>query len=221
MFPEGIVNTFTPVAKRAITILNSGNVGIRSGGSNTASLYVTRGTNFDGTAIFAGTQHGSYFNYSNSEDTYIRPGKDGGRVFVNDVPNGKIIMGAGNSRIGINEGSPLTSLQLNGALSVTAVNITISTSNYAISVGDRSYILVSKATPDADFATLSNGIVRGQILIIESNQANGSSGFQLFDGNNIRLAGDPVLLRLKGFDTLMLIWNGTYWLELSHSSNFD
>ena len=27
--------------------------------------------------------------------------------------------------------------------------------------------------------------------------------------------------RLKGLDTLTLIWNGTYWLELSHSDNFD
>lgn len=81
MFPNGTANTFTPAANRAITILGSGNVGIRSGGSSTASLYVTKGTNFDGTAIFGGTQHGSYFNYSNAEHTYIRPGKDGGTVY--------------------------------------------------------------------------------------------------------------------------------------------
>lgn len=221
MFPNGTANTFTPAAKRAITILNSGNVGIRSGGSNTASLYVTRGTNFDGTAIFGGTQYGSYFNYSNSEDTYIRPGKDGGKVFINDVPNGKVIFGNGAGRVGINEGFPITSLQLNGAIGINVGAVTISDANYLIDVGNRSYIVVTKAAPNVTFANISNGIVRGQILIIESAQSNGSSGFEIFDGNNLRLSGDPTLLRLKGLDTLMLIWNGTYWLELSHSENFD
>lgn len=221
MFPGGTANLFTPAAKRAITILASGNVGIRTGGSNTASLYVIKGTNFDGTAIFGGTQYGSYFNYSNTEDTYIRPGKDGAKVIINDVPNGKITLGGGTGRVGINESFPITSLQLNGALAMNAAHLTISNTNYLINVGDRSYIVVTKATPDATFANISNGTVRGQVLIIESDLSNGSSGFQIFDGNNLRLSGDPVLLRLKGLDTLMLIWNGTYWLEVSHAENFD
>src|SRR6476619_5723233 len=48
MFPSGTANTFTPAANRGITILSSGNVGIGTSGSNTASLYVVKGTNFDG-----------------------------------------------------------------------------------------------------------------------------------------------------------------------------
>ena len=219
MFPNGSADAFTPVAKRGITILSSGNVGIHSAGSTVASLYVTRGTNFDGTAIFGGTQHGSYFNYSNTEDTYIRPGKDGGKVIINDVPNGKIQLGGGVTNVGINESYPLTSLQLNGGMSINPVNIIISNSNYLINVGNRSYILVTKATPDADFAIISDGIVRGQILIIESDLSNGSSGFQLFSGtsNNTRLSSNPLIL--KRLNTLTVIWNGTYWLELCHSSN--
>ena len=59
------------------------------------------------------------------------------------------------------------------------MNIIISNSNYLINVGNRSYILVTKATPDADFAIISDGIVRGQILIIESDLSNGSSGFSI------------------------------------------
>ena len=221
MFPNGIANNFTPVANRAITILSSGNVGIRSGGSNTTSLYVTKGNNFDGAAIFAGTQHASYFGYSSAENTYIRGGKDGSTVYINDIANGNILLGGGTSKIGINESNPLTSFQLNGAIAINQSNVIITNSNYSIPVGDKSYILVTKETPDATFANISNGIVRGQILLIESAQSNGSSGFQIFDGNNLRLAGDPVLLRLKGLDTLMLIWNGTYWLEISHSDNSE
>ena len=220
MFANGVANNFTPIASRAITILASGNVGIRSGASNVASLYVTRGSNFEGTAILGGTQHGSYFNYSNTEDTYIRSGKDGGRVYINDVPNGMIIVGSGAGRMGINESFPVTSFHLNGAMTVSAVNVILSNSNFTINIGDRTYVNVIKATTDADFAVISNGLVRGQILVLESDQSNGSSGFQLFSGtsNNTRLSSNP--LRLQGHDTLTMIWNGTYWLEVCHSSNF-
>ena len=194
-------------------------MGIHSGGSSIASLYVTRGTNLDGTAIFGGTQYGSYFNYSNTEDTYIRPGKDGGKVIVNDVPNGNIQLGGGSSHVGINESYPLTSLQMNGAASINPINVSLSTSGYSITVGNTSYMIITKATSNATFAIISNGIATGQLLFIESAQSNGSSGFQLFSGtsNNTRLSSNP--LTLKGMDTLTLIWNGTYWLELSHSSN--
>ena len=219
MFPNGPADAFTPVAKRGITILSSGNVGIHSGGSSIASLYVTRGTNLDGTAIFGGTQYGSYFNYSNTEDTYIRPGKDGGKVIVNDVPNGNIQLGGGSSHVGINESYPLISLQMNGVASINPINVSLSTSGYSITVGNTSYMIITKATSNATFAIISNGIATGQLLFIESAQSNGSSGFQLFSGtsNNTRLSSNP--LTLKGMDTLTLIWNGTYWLELSHSSN--
>lgn len=219
MFPNGNADAFTPIAKRGITILSSGNVGIHSGGSNVASLYVTRGTNFDGTAIFGGTQYGSYFNYSNSEDTYIRPGKDGGKVIINDVPNGNIQLGGGSGHVGVNESFPLTSLQLNGAMSINKANVTLTKANYIVNVGNRSYIIITKATTDATLLIPTNGIVPGQILFIESDQSNGSSYFQLFSGtsNNTRLSSNP--LELKGLDTLTLIWNGTYWLELSHSAN--
>lgn len=219
MFPAGTADAFTPVAKRGITILSSGNVGIHSGGSSVASLYVIKGTNFDGTAIFGGTQHGSYFNYSNTEDTYIRPGKDGGKVIINDVPNGNIQLGGGSGHVGVNESFPVTSFQLNGAMSINPVNITLSTTNYSITVGNISYMIITKATSNANFALITDGIVKGQVLFIESAQSNGSSGFQFFSGtsNNTRLSSNP--LTLKGLDTLSLIWNGSYWLELSHSSN--
>lgn len=219
MFSNGSADASTPAAKRAITILSSGNVGIHSGGSNIASLYVTKGTNFDGSAIFGGTQYGSYFNYSNTEDTYIRPGKDGGKVIINDVPNGNIQMGGGLTNVGINEAYPAVSLQLTGAFGMNAVAKTLTSTNYSVTVGNASYIVITLAGSNAGFILISNGLVRGQVLIIESAQSNGSSGVQFFSGtsNNTRLSSNP--LTLKGLDTLTLIWNGAYWLELSHSSN--
>jgi hypothetical protein len=78
---------------RALTILNNGNVGIRSTGLNDATLWVTKNNNFSGSAILGGTVYSSHFAYSNFEDTYIRGGLDNSKLILNDVPNGKTGIG--------------------------------------------------------------------------------------------------------------------------------
>jgi hypothetical protein len=69
-----------------------GNVGIRMS-TAAASLSVARGTGVDGTAAFIGTNHVSHFNYSTAEDTYIRGGKDGSKVIINDGALGPVVIG--------------------------------------------------------------------------------------------------------------------------------
>lgn len=71
-----------------------GNTGIKNSSPN-ASLSVGRGTGNDGTAAFFGSQYSSHFNFSTSEDTYIRAGKDGSNVYVNDIPNGNVNIAGG------------------------------------------------------------------------------------------------------------------------------
>jgi hypothetical protein len=75
-----------------ISITDAGNVGI---GTTTpgATFSVLRGNAFDGTATFSGTTHTSHFNYSSSEDTYIRGGKDNSKVFMADNPGGAVGIG--------------------------------------------------------------------------------------------------------------------------------
>ncbi len=82
-----------------MTLTTAGNVGIGTSAPN-ARLVVTRGTSataFDGTAAFAGTTHVSHFNYGTAEDTYIRGGKDNGRVFLADNPGGAVGIGTQNT----------------------------------------------------------------------------------------------------------------------------
>jgi hypothetical protein len=88
-------------------ITGGGNVGI---GTNnpTASIYATRGTGVDGTAAFSGTNHTTHFNYSTDEDTFIRGGKNGADVFINDTP------GLGN--VGIKNGNPAFALDVKGRM---------------------------------------------------------------------------------------------------------
>lgn len=88
-----------------LIINNQGNVGI--GIANPlASLDVARGTGSGGSAAFKGTQWYSHFNYSTNEDTYIRGGKDGANVLINDLGT------LGN--VGIGTTSPLSKLHVNG-----------------------------------------------------------------------------------------------------------
>lgn len=115
MFLNGAGGALTNTGIRALTIDNNGNVGIRAAAAN-ATFYVPRGTaGNDGAAIFGGTNYASYFNYLNTEYTYIRPGKDNGFVIINDVPGGKTVMGNGASKVGINSGNPAYSLEIRQA----------------------------------------------------------------------------------------------------------
>jgi hypothetical protein len=77
-----------------------GNVGIQTTTPN-ATLSVARGTGGDGTAAFLGSQHVSHFNYSTGEDTYIRGGKTGSAVYINDSHNGDVNIGGGGGTVNI------------------------------------------------------------------------------------------------------------------------
>jgi hypothetical protein len=101
MFTFGSANTLTNSGKRAITIQNNGNVSIAAGAAFT-TLYVPKNGNYDGSAIFAGTNYSSHFNHSFNEDTYIRPGTTSGKLILNDLPTAKIQIGNGNGNVGIN-----------------------------------------------------------------------------------------------------------------------
>jgi Chaperone of endosialidase len=111
MMGSGAANTNTSSAFRALSISNTGNVGIKTNAAN-ASLYVIKESNFDGSAVFGGTEYNSYFHYSSSEHTYIRAGKTGGNVYINDAPGGAIIMGNGFNKVGINTGTPSRPLEI-------------------------------------------------------------------------------------------------------------
>ncbi|MCF8459684.1 MAG: tail fiber domain-containing protein [Flavobacteriales bacterium] len=102
----GIPNSWISVGGSNIVNPNSGNVSIDPVGltNPTASLDVRRGNAADGTAAFRGTAHTSHFNYGTAEDTYIRGGKSGASVYINDIHNGNvnIVTGGGGLGIGVN-----------------------------------------------------------------------------------------------------------------------
>jgi hypothetical protein len=85
--------------------------------AGSGTLDVARGRGTDGTAVFRGTTFASHFNYDTAEDTYIRGGKSGSKVFLNDSHNGNVIIvgGGGNVGIGI---SPSRLLHVGGSAQI-------------------------------------------------------------------------------------------------------
>lgn len=80
-----------------------GKVGIGIGdGTNytaTSTLEVNRGTGTWGTAAFLGTQQSSYFNNASNENTYIRAGKGGTTVQINNAQQGDVVIAGGGGLI--------------------------------------------------------------------------------------------------------------------------
>ena len=218
MLGSGTANANTTVQTRSLTIGNNGNISIKTATGANASLYVIKGGNVDGSAIFGGTQYGSYFHYSATEDTYVRGGINGSSVIINDIPNGKIQMGNGSTKVGINTlpYSPLTALEVNGAVSLRAATINI-VNGSVITVGDRSFISINATqTGVTNGFSITAGISPGQILILTLDNSSPASAI-IFEDAGIALAGSSCNLLTR--DTLMLIWTGARWVEVSRSAN--
>jgi hypothetical protein len=97
--------------------------------------------------------------------------------------------------------------------------VEITADNQLVTVGNSSYLRISSNSSPAFNRTieLSNGLVIGQLLYIECNEATGDA-FEIFDGaiSNANTAGT---ISMGGGDMIQLMWNGTDWLQISYSNN--
>jgi hypothetical protein len=76
-------------------IVNQGNVGINFP-NPMSTLAVKKNTNIitpDGSLALIGTSHVSHFHYGTNEDTYVRGGKNGSAVVINDGALGNVGIG--------------------------------------------------------------------------------------------------------------------------------
>ena len=155
MFPNGVKDAIVLSVNRALVIGNNGNIGIRTTPVN-ASLYVVKAGNFDGTAVLGGTHYNSHFNYSTTEDTYIRSGLAGGHVFINDLFGGKVIMGRGNSYVGINTSNPVYPLEIRqtGLTGIMLVAPENNFNNWEQVVG------LYNSGPESSLKLLYNGVLK-------------------------------------------------------------
>ena len=123
-------------------IKGNGNVGIKIT-SPDATLHVTRGTATGGTAQFDGTNNSSHFNYFTTEDTYIRGGKAGSKVIINDIISaGDVLISQNGGNVGIGAGVP-------DANALLHINVGASTTKGMLVAG--TYIAYNGASSIPDF----------------------------------------------------------------------
>lgn len=102
--------------------LGGGSVGIGTANPQ-ATLDVSRGGG-GGTAIFRGSQYTSNFNSGAGEETYIRGGKAGSTVYINEGHNGNILLASGGGNVGIGTFSADAPLHVANHPTNTAVSLT-------------------------------------------------------------------------------------------------
>jgi len=142
------------------------------------------------------------------------------------TPAGSVIFSQGN--IGIGTTVPAALLTVNGGFAIpSSTTVTITADNTLVTVGNRSYIRMTSNAADSTTRTfcLTTGVNLGQILVLEATD-NGTNEIELNDG--AESCSDTVLTQLSALwppatnqnnDTLVLIWNGTAWLEIDRTAN--
>ena len=94
-------------------------------------------------------------------------------------------------------------------------SIQVTKANPTINVGSDSYLSV-RGDGNNPKVILSRGKENGHILLIES--ALGKS-FTMMDNVPIHRTELSGKHKMKGADTLLLVWSGSRWVELSYSKN--
>lgn len=135
-----------------------------------ATLDVIRGTGFEGTTRFQGSTHHSHFNYSTTEHTFIRGGKAGSHVVLNDL--------AGQGNVGVGTGNPVQKLHVAGKVFVRdSIGIGISTPNAPLQFGNgiqnRKLVLFDSFNNDHQYYGLgiNTAILRYQVAGTDKSHA--------------------------------------------------
>lgn len=122
-----------------------------------------------------------------------------------------------SGKVGINEPSPATSLELNGGLSLSPGSSINLTSDTTLTIGDTSLVVVNNVSGSLWSLSFTDGLAIGQLLYVVGHQ-NNTSGANISDfTSNIDISTNSVTIYAN--DTLSFIWNGTHWLQISYSDN--
>lgn len=133
----------------------------------------------------------------------------------NDVIQALTIENTGN--VGIGTTDPDLRLQINGGLAVEPVTVSVTADNQLITVGDRTFLLLSSnsATANSRTLNLSNGLLVGQLLFLQCS----AGAVEVQDNDAVSNSNLGATRALGVNDQLHLIWNGTSWLEVAFANN--
>ena len=166
---------------------------------------ITSGANFMADLGNSGTITTSRVIYTEA-DTWDNGVDLSAGSFTSDhvLQNGEIIENATDTVVSI---SAFTAFVEATPVAVTSGGTITATATYQP-------ITSSGAVTTSTSTAIADGVKIGQILILVNE--NGSDVITIDDGGNTKLSGDAVL---GAKDTLMLIWDGTDWVELAQANN--
>lgn len=122
-----------------------------------------------------------------------------------------------NGNVGISETNPLTSLSVNGGVSIgnsTLVNLTSVTTHV---VANKSMISLNNTSGSNWTLHLSNGLTTGQFLYIIGSSSMTNNVLILDSDSNIDVS--TASLPIDANDVLTLLWDGSNWLQVNFSKN--
>lgn len=180
-----------------------------------AASWMTTGNSEVGSAGFLGTT-------DNTDLVFKRNGSEGLRLKAGDA----LTM---PGKLGIGVAEPLTSLDVNGGLTLrdTTVNITASGA-FNLSVGNHALVFINSSVY-ASYASaiLSPGLAKGQVVMLAITGSNSSYGVRFYNHPNyntrINIYGQGVGSGIgysKNYtegNTLTLLWNGSDWVQIASS----
>lgn len=183
--------------------------------SNTTS-WLTSGNQVNNTNNFIGTT-------DNIDFVLKRMSAEGLRLKENNAVSipGKLGIGAASA-------SPVTSLDIDGGLTLRDTTVNVS-GNFTLNPGNRSLIFINSAVSTGNATlTMGNGLQRGQIVILSITGSSSSKGITIknqaipyntrinSDGRGVNSAIGDGIPYTEG-NSITLLWNGTDWTELSSS----
>jgi hypothetical protein len=138
-----------------------------------------------------------------------------------------VITATWGGNVGLANSNPQTTLDVHGGFSLRprttlteGTTTTVTSNNFPYTVENRSYLqITSDGSPASRSIVLSDGLQTGQIIVIESVTPGGINGIRIVDNAGTHNINSNGTRDLYTNDVIVLMWNGTDWIEISYTNN--
>jgi hypothetical protein len=214
---DSVENTFIRGGKMYSVIylndINNGDVKIGGNGlAPAAALDISKGLFSEGTALFRGSNYNTIFNSGTTEDSYIRGGKNGSNIYINDNNAGMVKIGSPNPPIAtldVDRGTGTTTAAFKGSNFGSFFNSGSSEDTYINGGKTNSRVIINETTGGKTgigvFPSITDGVldVNGRMRIRSGGSQLLSAGIWLNNTSNTAQAAflgmeDSVHVGLKG-----------------------
>lgn len=131
-------------------------------------------------------------------------------------------------KLGIGLGTPATSLDLSGGLTLRDTTVNVSGA-FNLNVGNHALIFINSSVSSAS-AILGPGLAKGQVVVLAITGSSSNNGVRFYNNGStyntrVNISGGGVgdnnsgysYITYKEGNTLTLLWNGTDWVQMASS----